>query len=382
MKQNLDIQKLAAFLIVIALLIYFAIVGKFLLQPVFFGVFFMFIMKPLCDKFERLVKSKLLAIILSFIITIIPIGGIIWVFWIQATSIFRNLDSLGQRLQVALISIVNNLSAYVPIAREDIITAIENNISTIINSSISVITTGLNSSTYAIATVLLALLYTFFLLYYRQAIKEFFIIQSVKSKQDNMRQTLQEIQEVIMKYCYGMLIVIGILSVLNSLGLFIIGINYPIFWGLLAACLAIIPFVGTTLGGFLPFIYAIATTSTLWQPVAVVIWYASIQQIEGNFITPNVVGSSIKINPMVAIMSMIIGGALWGISGLILALPATAIIRLIMDKIDPLKTVSLLMSDGLSHRASDFKEKYDNDAYRIPSMFKYYASPAQEDEEE
>lgn len=372
MNQKLNITRLASFLIVITLLVYLLIIGKFFLQPICFGIFFMFIMKPLCDKFEELVKYRVLAIILSFIITIIPIGGIIWVFWIQAASIFRNLDSLGQRLQVALTDAVNYVSQYIPISREEIIQQITDNINTIINSSITIITTGLNSSTYIIATILLALLYTFFLLYYRSSIKEFIIVQSESFRQSKTRETLGEIQEVIMKYCYGMLIVIGILAVLNSTGLYIIGISYPIFWGLLAACLAIIPFIGTTIGGFLPFIYAIATTGTIWQPVAVVIMYATIQQIEGNFITPNVVGSSIKINPMVAIMAMILGGSLWGLSGLILALPATAIVRLLMDKIAPLKTVSLLMSSGLAHRASEFREKYNKDEYRIPSMFKFY----------
>lgn len=383
MNQRVNIERLSHSVILISLLVYIAVVGKFFLQPLFFAVLFMFILKPLSDRFERLVKNRVLSIILSFIITIIPIGGIVWVFWVQAMSIFRNLDSLGHRLKVTLMDFVNNMSHYIPLQVTDINETITNNINTIINSSISIVRTGFSSSTYILVSLILALIYTFLLLYYRKAIKEFVVIQSPKSKQSRARETLGEIQEVIMRYCYGMILVIGILGVMNSVGLYFVGIDYPIFWGLLAACLAIIPFVGTTLGGFLPFIYAIATTSTLWQPVAVVIMYTAIQQIEANIITPNVIGSSIRINPLVAIMSMILGGALWGISGLILALPITAIIRLLIDKIAPLKTLSLLMSSGLADHEADFKKYYDKDKYRIPSMFKSYIyEEIQGDEEE
>lgn len=383
MNQRINIQRLSHSLILITLATYILVVGKFFLQPIFFAVFFMFILKPLCDRFERLVRSRGLSILLALFITLIPLGGVIWIFWIQAMSIFRNLDSLGNRLKVTIIDFINSASDYLPIAREDIIDTMINNVNTIINSSISIVRTGFSSSTYILASLLLALIYTFFLLYYRSAIKEFFIVQSVKSKQERARETMQEIQDVIMRYCYGMIMVIGILGVMNSVGLYIVGIDYPIFWGLLASFLAIIPFIGTTLGGFFPFIYAIATTTTLWQPVAVVIMYTAIQQIEANIITPNVIGSSIRINPMVAIMSMILGGALWGISGLVLALPATAIIRLLMDKVDQLKTLSLLMSSGLSGYEADFRQKYNEDKYRIPTMFKNYIyEDAEVDEEE
>ena len=111
-----------------------------------------------------------------------------------------------------------------------------------------------------------------------------------------------------------------ILGVLNSFGLWLIGIDYPVFWGFLGAFLAIIPYIGTAIGGLLPFLYALATTSTLWQPMAVIGWFVLVQQIEGNLITPKVLGSSVKVNPFAAIFALFFGGYLWGIPGLILAI--------------------------------------------------------------
>ena len=100
--------------------------------------------------------------------------------------------------------------------------------------------------------------------------KKFILIQSPKNKRENLNDILRKIQGTMQKYLYGLLGVIGILAVLNSTGLLIIGIDYAVFWGVLAAFLAVIPYIGTTLGGTLPFLYAVATSDTWWQPIAVV----------------------------------------------------------------------------------------------------------------
>ncbi|MCD8536044.1 MAG: hypothetical protein LRY56_00415 [Burkholderiaceae bacterium] len=76
-----------------------------------------------------------------------------------------------------------------------------------------------------------------------------------------------------------------------------------------------------------------------------------------------------KINPMAAIVSLLIGGAIWGIPGLILALPMTAILKVVFDHIDALKTVGLLLSNEVYDEKETFFEKYDNNKYRLLSLF-------------
>lgn len=91
---------------------------------------------------------------------------------------------------------------------------------------------------------------------------------------------LSNIQKVIQGYLQGLLTVIVILGVLISLGLLVIGIEHAFFWGFLAASLAIIPYIGTFLGGLLPFLYAIATANEPWQPIAVVVMFVVVQALE------------------------------------------------------------------------------------------------------
>ena len=108
----------------------------------------------------------------------------------------------------------------------------------------------------------------------------------------------------------------------------------------------------------------------MWQPLAIVALYSTVQTIEGNLITPKVVGSSVEINPLAAIISLLIGGAVWGVSGLILALPLVAIVRIVFEHIDMLKPIALLLSSELYVERKKFIEDFDKEEYRIANYFK------------
>jgi predicted PurR-regulated permease PerM len=239
-----------------------------------------------------------------------------------------------------------------------------------LDAPIGFIKTGLATSTTLLFNIVFAILGIFFFLLYRTGIQNFMLMQFAPPSRKEFQQVLHQIRVTVQHYLYGMLTVIGILAILNSSGLALIGIGYPLFWGALGAMLAIIPYIGTTIGGILPFIYAVATTSTLWQPLGVILLYGTIQSIEGNLITPKVVGSSVNINPFIALISILLGGTVWGIAGIILALPAVAVIKLIFDHIDFLKPVGLLMSDDVHREEDKFLTEYDKDEYRLVNLLR------------
>ena len=152
-------------------------------------------------------------------------------------------------------------------------------------------------------------------------------------------------------------------------GLWLIGVPYPFFWGFLAGFLEIIPYVGTTIGGLLPLTYMLMVSDSLWQPLAVLVWYIIVQQLEGNLISPNVMGSSIKVNPLFIIMGLFLGGFIWGVSGMILALPILAISKEIFRSFDVLVPFSYLMEDGLSRKSNVFLDEFDSSQYRFFHVF-------------
>ena len=367
---SFNIQKLAYLLVVICLTAYVLYVGQGILIPLVFSLFFAFMLKPICEKIETKITYRPVSILLTIILAITPIIALITFFSLQLVEVVQNMDSISASIETAFNDFLGTIKSFVGISKKESKAILDENTSEIVKAPLAYLGTTISLSSNFLINLLLTFIYTFLLLLYRTAIKKFYIIQFATNTKEDAEELLSRIQSVIQKYLYGLLMVIAILGILNSIGLCIIGIEYAFFWGFLAAFLAIIPYIGTVLGGFLPFIYTFASTDTYWQPIAVIILFALVQVIEGNLITPKVVGSSIKINPLAAIVALLVGSSIWGIAGLILALPTIAIIRIIFGQIDFLKPINLLLSDEIYDKDDVFEERYDKEKFRLSNFFK------------
>ena len=366
---NINLQRIAYLLVILAISTYVIIIGKSLLVPVAFSALFSFLLLPICRRIEKWIPYRPAAIFLSMFIALLPILFAIGLFSYQLTTVLQDMPSITGQLKAGVSHLFNLAERHLSLDSSSLEEWMRTNLTTILDTPLQLLGDSLTSSTAILAGLLLTLLFTFFALLYRTAFKNFALTQFPRSVREEAGNIMGQVQHVAQEYLYGLMLVILILGVLNSLGLWAIGINYAPFWGFLAAFLAIIPYIGTTLGGFFPFIYAIATTGTFWQPAAVVLLYASVQVMEGNLITPKIVGSSVSINPMAAIFSLFAGGLIWGISGLILALPIIAIIKVVMDHITVLQPFSELLGSGLSRKSDIFFEKYDKEEYRFINYF-------------
>jgi len=363
-------QRTAYLLITLTLGTYLLIVGKFILVPLTFAAILAVMLQPLCAFYDRLIPFKSISILLAMLTILIPIAGIISFFSIQLTEVFRNLTSITSNLKGSFDEIFQWLNDNFGVTKADSYDWLKANFAKVVDAPLEFFKGGINTSTTAILNLFLVLLFLFFFLLYRQGFHNFLLMQMKPSYRNKGQELMHQIQWLIRHYLYGLFTVILILATLNSFGLWAIGLKHPIFWAVMAAFLSIIPYIGTTIGGLLPFLYAVATASAWWQPLAVVGLYFTVQQIEGNFITPYVVGSSVRINPFVAIVSIFVAGAIWGIAGIVLALPITAIMKVILDNIDMLKPLGLLMSDRLHKEGDRFLDELDEDRYRLSRFFK------------
>lgn len=370
MNKTFNIQRFAHLLIVICLLVYILNIGKNIIAPIVFAMFFAFMLKPVSDFFERYLKTRVVSIFCSFIVALIPVVLIILLFTAQSVDVFKNMPAISGKIKNGINKIISILQQNFGLSKADGEEWLTDNMSSALDAPMQIIGGWLSSSSTLLISVFLMLLYTFFFLLYRTSIKNFILGQFTKKQREDARYLIHDVQSVAQQYLSGLAVVIVILGTLNSIGLLLIGIKYAFFWGFLGAFLAIIPYIGTILGGFLPFIYAIATTDTLWQPMAIVALYGTVQAIEGNLITPKVVGSSVEINPLAAIIALLIGGAIWGVSGLILALPLVAITRIVFEHINMLKPLALLLSSELYDERDKFLNEYDGEDYRIANYFK------------
>lgn len=366
---TLNLHRLASLLIILFIGGYIVIIGQSILSPLAFSALFSFLLLPICRRVERVIPYNMLAIILSMLIALSPALALLVLFSVQLTTVINDIPFIGKKLKSGLDEVIAFAQEYINLETFNVQESIKDNFSQLIEAPLQILGQSLSSGSNMLISVLLTLLFTFFLMLYRTSFKNFFLMQFSRSGREEAELIMGQVEKVLKEYLFGLFVVVLILGILNSLGLWIIGIRYAAFWGFLAACLAIIPYIGTTLGGTFPFVYALATTGTLWQPAAVVLLYMSIQTLEGNFITPKVVGSSVSINPMAAILFLFIGGMMWGISGLILALPFVAVLKVIMEHIAPLKPMSELLSSDIYSDAEKFLGEYDHSRYRLSNYF-------------
>lgn len=367
---KINLQRLTYFFILLLLAGYLLVIGKSILAPLAFGMLLALMVMPVARFFDRWVKWQIPSITLTIFATAIPVLLVITLFSTQLVDVVKNMPSIEDELMAGLKSLENQIRQTFGLTRREAGELLSNQASKLISMPLNFLQGGLTSSTSFVTGSLLAVVYLFLFLLYRSAFKNFILMQSSEDSQERAGEMLHKIQTVVQQYFYGLMIVMLILGTLNSLGLWIIGLKHALFWGFLAAFLAIIPYIGTFLGGLLPFLYALATPGYALQPLMVVALFAFVQFIEGNFITPNVVGSSVKINPLAAIVALLVGNAIWGIAGMVLALPAIAILKEVMKQVDFLRPVGLLMSDELTDKEDVFINKLNKERFRFWNFFK------------
>ena len=324
---------------------------------------------PIVAFFEVKLRNRIIAILVAYLVAVVPLFAVLFFFFNQSRILFGELPSIRDKLSNVATRFMEWFNQQFNLDPETSSNWISENLLTAIDIPIGLLEESFQSGTSIIANIILIIHITYFMLLYRTAYKNFLLSQINPKYRKNTEQLFEQLQKLAKRYMIVQGLVIIILGLLIGSGLWIIGVPYPFFWGFLAGFLELIPYVGTTIGAILPFTYMLIAADTLWQPWAVLAWYIVVQQLEGNLISPNVMGASIKINPLFIIIGLFLGAFIWGISGKLLALPILAISKEVFRSFDVLAPISYLMEDGLSRKSDIFLEKFDKDENRFFRLF-------------
>lgn len=324
---------------------------------------------PIVAFLEGKLGNRIIAILVAYLVSVVPLFGVLFFFFNQSRILFSELPSVRDKLSNVATNFMEWVNQQFNLNDETASNWISENLLNTIDTPIGLLERSFQSGTSTIANIVLVILITYFLLLYRTAFKNFFLSQVSPKYRETTEQLFSQLQKLAKRYIIGQGLVIVILGILIGFGLWLIGVPYPFFWGFLAGFLEIIPYVGTSIGAILPITYMLMVSDALWQPLAVLVWYIIIQQLEGNIISPNVMGSSIKVNPLFIIAGLFLGGFIWGISGMILALPVLAISKEVFRSFEVLEPISYLMEDGLSRKSEIFLERFDKYENRFFGLF-------------
>ncbi|MBX9853869.1 MAG: AI-2E family transporter [Cytophagaceae bacterium] len=344
MKDRL-IYKASALLLFIILFftgLYFA---RNFLIPVVFAVLLAMLLLPLCKWLEKRLP-RILSILICILLIISIVAGIIFLFYSQVVNFANDFEEVKEKLNEKLSTVQDYIESKTNVPAKEQMSWVKEKFSTFLNSSGSFVKSILMAFTEGVVTFGLILIYIFFFLLYRERFKNFILRLFTQEHHEKVEYVINNTKDLILKYLSGLLIALTILSVMNAIGLLALGIKQAIFLGFLAGYLNIIPYVGTLVGSIFPIIMALLFKDSMFYVIGVIAVFLFNQFIDNNITTPNVVGSHVQVNPLATIMSIIIGGIVWGIPGMILFIPLAGIFKIVCDNVDELKPIGYLMGEN------------------------------------
>lgn len=301
------------------------------------------LLHPISERLEGWGIHRILAIFICLILMFVLLAGIILLLSSQIISLANDLPDLTEQIMKKIDRMQAQTYSLTNISPDAQVDWLKERASEFLASGGAFIRGTVTATTSTFSILALIPIYIFFLLYYRDKLRVFVLKLAPQKEHEQSNLIMGKVKDVMRNYVSGLMIVILILSVLNTVGLTVLGIPFALFFGVLAALLTVIPYIGVLIGSLLPALMAFITKDSLWYPVGVVALFSFIQFLEGNFITPKIVGSRVSINPLAAILALIVGGAIWGIPGMILFVPFLGMLKVILDNIESLKPFGFLL---------------------------------------
>lgn len=322
---------------------YFLLISHALVSPLLAALIIALALNPFVKKIETIKIPRIISTIITVVVFIVIIFAIIIFFSSQIASIDFELGSWKIKFNGTFDKIQNLMSASFGVTFEQQASLIKDSMITFIKNSTSLVKHTLSFTTFFMSSLILFVISLFFFLYYSKFIVSFLYKCFKSNHRVKLQKTLIKIQSVVQHYIFGLSLIITIVAILNTTGLLILGIEHAFIFGLLSAILTVIPYIGIVIGALLPTLFALSTKDSLWYPAGVLFTFMFVQFLEGNFLTPNIVGKQVSVNPLAAILGLIIGGMILGIIGIIFAIPILAIIKVICDEVPSLSPIGYLL---------------------------------------
>ncbi len=338
--------KMTFVLIGIFITIYMLYVGDEILVPLIFSLFISILLNPMVNWLERKKVPKLISISLALLVAIIVILGLVAVIGAQFTMVAKTYPQLRVKFEASITEYTKWIGDRLNTDPAVILTWLRNTqhqAMTSLNNSLgqTLLTVG-----NAFVVIVLVPVYVFLILLYKPLFLEFVRKLFNPHHHKTVVEVLASIKTIIQSYLVGLIIEGAIVAVLNSIALLILGVEYAIILGITGAIVNVIPYIGGVIGFGVPMVIAFLTQSPL-TALLVLVLYSVIQFVDNHYLVPYIVASKVKVNALVAIVVVLMGGMLWGVMGMFLSIPLTALVKVIFDHIPALHPWGFLIGDDI-----------------------------------
>lgn len=357
------VVRLACVLFSLITIVYISVIGKSVLVPLVIGFLIAMLMLPFSNfqerklKFSRIASSLISAIVFSLII--------LGVFFLIGTQVVHFQEDWPE-FKEQIINLFHDAQVFVydrfEISEEEQIQYLSKNVDGVLKRGSGALGSILGFVTSISASAMFTFLAIFFFLLYRSHLVKFIVWCFPPKEGKRVKFVVSEIQAIIKQYILGLMIQVVLVSGLMFIAYSIIGIKYALLFAILCGVLNLIPYIGVFSATVLAAVVTLATgepIQALWVIVAVIV----VNSIDGNIITPKIIGSKVSLNSFVVLFGIVIAESIWGIAGMFLAIPILAIFKIIFDNVDGMRPYGFVLGEDTAPTPL-FEKYYDRYFYR------------------
>ncbi|RYZ49847.1 MAG: AI-2E family transporter [Sphingobacteriales bacterium] len=318
--------------------------AKPFLVPVVFAALLSMLMLPLARKLEQRMNKALSSFICISLLLLLVAGMVTLLSW-QVADLAGNTSKMEQQVTSMITQAKQQISTTLGIPPEKQQEMIKKQQQSGGGKISGMITTFLSSFAGILGSFVLVLVYIFLFIYYRSRLKSFLFAKTPDLHRDEVKDMVGKSQKVAGKYISGLALMIVCLWVLYGIGFSIVGVKHALFFAILCGILEIVPFIGNLVGTALTALMAMAQGGSPEMLIGVLVTYAVVQTFQSYVLEPLIVGSNVNINPLFTIMAIVLGEIVWGVAGMVLAIPLLAITKIVCDHMVPLHPYGYLFGE-------------------------------------
>lgn len=326
--------------------------GRPFFVPLCFAGLLSMLLLPISQKLEHKGVGRGLSIVAAILVLVLFFAGVIALLAWQVSDMASNSDQIEknvtQKVQQVRQFVTESLG--IPQQKQQEILQKQqqssgNKMSTMISGAFAGFGTFLTNA-------LIVLVYIFLFMYFRTRLKNFVLKLVPQGEQAKTKKVIEESRKVAQKYITGLAFMIAGLWVMYGIGFSLVGVKNAIFFAILCGLLEIVPFVGNLIGNGLTVLMTLAQGGSMNTVIGILIVYAVVQFIQSYILEPLVVGSEVSINPVFTIVGIVAGEFIWGVPGMVLAIPLMGIAKIIFDNVEQLKPYGYLMGQDKKEKSS------------------------------
>ena len=331
-----------AFLVLLGVLLIYI---KPFLAPIIFAGLLSMLLLPLAIRFEQWGLQRALAVLASMLCLLALVCTVVGVLAWQIADLSKDAKNIEQQVTQRVKEVSTFVTKKLGVSQQKQEEIVQKQQVTSSNKISEWITGAIASAGAAITTIVIVLVYIFLFMYFRRHLQKFVLKMIDINHQQKAKKIMSSSQKVAQQYLGGLALMIVSLWIMYSIGFSIIGVKNAVFFAILCGLLEIVPFVGNLAGNLITIVMSLAQGAGMEMVIGIVITYSIVQFVQSYILEPLIVGRVVNLHPMFTIIGIVAGEFIWGIAGMVLAIPLLGIAKIVCDQIEPLQPYGFLLGD-------------------------------------